>query len=611
MTTRWGRVAQWLVVLLIAGTALVALAPAANALSTEPSFRPEIDFDEVPDIELIRREVCPDGRIGTNTDTVVPDDCWNGIPSSHYDIGCDEGAWNHLSRKGYCFFTDFAFQGGRASTSIALWLIGWAFGFGVYDTLGATAIGIADLYTTRIIGPLGLNHIVWFYAISWAAFTALRGRLMMAGGELLVSFVAALLAAFLLANPAGYLEGTFRLMGAASTVILTNGEVDDLDSGLDSTHMHVEPLQAQLHETFVEIPYDYINWGTADMPEQCRYARELILLHGPHGSNGDPRRLMQSIDGCRPLRDFNHDPSGARLFGAFLVLTAAAIMMVLIGLVSLTVIVAQILAVVLFAFAPFAALMAVVPGSGRELAFRWFAALARTVFVVIGMSMVLSLLLLSVQALLDGTTGLGLIERFTLVNVAIVGVFIVRKRIVASGAQLANQLGQGFRAGGAGGGRGGGGAWGSSPAVAGATGFAIGSQLGNDRPGTIQRTAQSRLREHRANARMGKLHKAGDKRAKQAASQVAARERSEVVPDGQGGHTTRRSVSIDGPVARTRRAQRTRARVEASAARRTTPRPTPGPIPAPKTAPRRLPTRPVTPPPSDRAPSPPTGPIVR
>jgi hypothetical protein len=112
---------------------------------------------------------CATPTAGGEVDTVLPDDSWGRFPSSHYDIGCDEGAWNHLSRMVYCTFTDLAFQGSRSATALTLWLIEWSYGFGVYDRLGGHAITIAETYQRNLIGPLRLSELVWFAAVAWAS----------------------------------------------------------------------------------------------------------------------------------------------------------------------------------------------------------------------------------------------------------------------------------------------------------------------------------------------------------------------------------------------------------------------------------------------------------
>jgi hypothetical protein len=82
---------------------------------------------------------------------------------------------------------------------------------------------------------------------------------------------------------------------------------------------------------------------------------------------------------------------------------APLIMAVLIILVALTVVVAEAVAIVLFSIAPLALLAAVLPGSGRHLVWVWLGAVGRVVMAVVGMSFLLSLLLLTEQAMRAAT----------------------------------------------------------------------------------------------------------------------------------------------------------------------------------------------------------------
>jgi uncharacterized membrane protein YgcG len=370
---------------------------------------------------------------------IVPDDCWGDFPSSNFDIGCDEGAWNHIGRKVYCTFTDLAYQGSRSATATSLWMVEWAYAFGVYERLGGPAITIAESYESNMIGPLGLAELAWFYAIAWAGLNILKGKLSLAGGELAASVVMAALAAILLANPAGYLNGAFDTMGTVSGALLSTGTGQPPpDDALDADGV-LQPLQAHMHRAFVEDPYDHLNWGGSDMPAQCRNMRDRILALGPWGNSDAPRDAME-LAGCTEQAEFNHDPSGQRLFGAVLTMTAALVMVVLIGLVSLTIVVAQIVAVVLFAVAPFAALGAILTGGARRMALGWIAAVIRVILVVVGMSFVLSLLLLTVEALLSAGADADLIERFALVNIVVIAMFGARRRVLHAGADMANSI---------------------------------------------------------------------------------------------------------------------------------------------------------------------------
>ena len=490
--------------------------------------------------------------------SIVPDDCWGRFPSSHYDIGFDEGAWNHLGRKLYGTLTDLAFTAARTATALSLWLVGWAYGFGVYERLGAVAVDIAGRYDAEVVGPLGLAHLAWFYAVAWAAVAALRGRLTMAAGELVTSVVAAGLAGVVLANPAGYLAGTFDTMGTLSGAVLATGTGHPPPRDPASAGVVLRPLQARIHGAFVEQPYDHLAWD-GPLAEPCAAARDRIVATGPHGSDDEPRAVMAAA-GCQDQAEFNADANGTRLSGAALTALAAAVTTVLLVLVAATVVVAQVVVVVLFAVAPFALLAAVLPGAGRELAWRWVAALARAGLAVVGMSLVLSLLLLGVTGALEASGDLGLVERFAVVNTVVVAMVVARKRILAAGHGLANSFGQRLATRRAGGERAA--PWLPAAAVGGASGFALAGALGPDRSSRSARLASAGGRNWMANRRLARSQRGAEARAERRTAAVVARQRTEVGTDGDGRPVTRTTVSVDGPAATTRRARAARARVE-------------------------------------------------
>ena len=526
--------------------------PSSPTTTTPPTSQPDWIQGPAPP------NPCDPATNANRPQSIVPDDCWGPFPSSHYDIGFDEGAWNNVSRKVYGTFTDLAFQGARSSTATALWLVQWAYSFGVYDRLGGSAIDIAQRYQHNVMGPLGLNDLVWFYAIAWAAIAALRGKLTMAAGELIISVVAAGLAALVLANPAGYLHGTFDTMGKLSGALLATGTGQPPPQNGPDAQTVMRPLQAQIHAAFVEEPYDYLDWG-GPLPPPCAAVRDRILATGPHGTDDGPRQAMASA-GCQAQADFNHDPNGTRLFGAVLTFGAAIVMVVLMALIAVTVVVAQVIAIVLFAVAPFALLAAVLPGAGRELAWRWIAALVRVVLAVVGMSFVLSLLLLTVTALLQATTDLGLIERFALVNAVVVAMLVARKRILAAGHTLATTFGQRLATRRAGGERAT--PWLTTPALAGATGFALGASLGPDRSSRTSRATSAAGRNYLANRRVTRSQRAADARGERRAAMTSTRQRTEFTVDGEGNPIARSVVTVDGPAATTRRARAARSRIE-------------------------------------------------
>jgi hypothetical protein len=354
-------------------------------------------------------------------------------------------------------------------------------------------------------------------------------------------------------------------MGTASGAVLATGTghpPPDDNAGVTEV---LAPLQAQIHRAFVEDPYHHLNWGTATLPAACAAIGDRILATGPHGNDDTPRRAMDTA-GCGDLADFNADPTASRMFGAVLTLAASAATVALVAWLAITVVLAQILAVILFALAPFAAVAAILPGGGREIAWRWLAALLRVGLAVVGMSLVLSLLLLTIRALLEGSEGLGLTERFALIDVAVLAAFIARRRILGAGHHLAATVGQRLATRRPGGDRAT--PWMAAPAIAGATGFALGASLGPDRTSRTSRLAGTAGRNRMANRRLHKQQKAADRRMEGRANQVAVRERTEIVADSEGHPHSRRVMTVDGPAARSRRARDARELLEARHATR-------------------------------------------
>jgi hypothetical protein len=496
-----------------------------------------------------------DGTTPGNTAVIVPDDCWGDFPTSRYDIGCDEGAWNHVTRKVYCALTDLTYQGATSSTANGLRIIEWAYTFEVWDRLGGTALAVNESYQTNLILPIGLSHVAWFYTVVWAGVNILRGRAPRAAGELGLSLVMAALAALLLANPAGYFNGAFDTTRAVSGALLSSGTGEPPPDDAVDAQQVLAPLQGQIHELFVAEPYNQLNWGTeaSEVPQRCELMLDRIVLFGPHGSSDGPRRAIDQA-GCGDLAEFNARPTPARLYGAFITAAVAMLLMVLLGLVSLTIVIAQFVLLVLFAAAPFAALGAVLAGGGRNLALGWLAAVIRVMLAVIGMSLMLSLMLLSIEGVLSASTGTDLYERFTIVLVLVAAMFIVRRRVLAGGARMASSI-TGKLAPAAGGGGDGGAEW-LAGAVGGVTGFAIAAS--GDAPGRARKlatgaagTRMARQRSHRA---------ALETEAR--SLRPVARESTEISVDEAGRRIEKRSVSISGAAPMTRRARLARDRLE-------------------------------------------------
>ncbi|MFP3899528.1 MAG: hypothetical protein ACLFXM_01655 [Acidimicrobiia bacterium] len=375
-------------------------------------------------------------RQGTGLFGLVPDQCWGRYPSTNYDIGYDGGGFTDVPRKLTGFFGSSIFNLGRSSVQVSLWSVGWAYDFEISD-YNEFALEVGDDYE-RLIDDDGDDdedipflQIAWFALFAWVGFVALRGKLAMAGGELVVSIVLVGLSGVLMLNRADYMASTWNLMDQAETALFAIGQGrDPATAERDETVTPaVEQVQAQIHEVFVEAPYEYLNWG-GPLEGRCADARDEVLASGPHGNDAFPREVMRDA-GCHAEADFNETPGGQRLMGALLSMGASFVVSFVLLAVGLTVIIGKFVALLLFALAPFVGLVAVLPAGGRRLAWLWLTTLVQMIVVVIGMSFLLSLMLMGLTRLFEATADVSLVERFFVVNLAVLVMAMARRRLLS------------------------------------------------------------------------------------------------------------------------------------------------------------------------------------
>ena len=144
--------------------------------------------------------------------------------------------------------------------------------------------------------------------------------------------------------------------------------------------------------------------------------------------------------GCDEAADFNKEPSTSRLGGAFLSMVASAFVSVVLSGMGLTVVATKFVALLLFAVAPFVGLFAVFPGGGRRWGWLWLTTLVQAVVAVVGMSFLLSTLLITLKRTLGATADMGLIERFFIVVVLIGLMSQARTRLLAGAQSTAGRF---------------------------------------------------------------------------------------------------------------------------------------------------------------------------
>ncbi|HEX6570207.1 MAG TPA: type IV secretion system protein, partial [Acidimicrobiales bacterium] len=389
--------------------------------------------------------ICDTLRQETSADAmsrgVLPDQCWGAYPTSKYDIGYDSGSfWDFdFAARLYGWWTGFFFDIGKGATQVSLWAIGWAFDFDIsdYDQFGLV---IGEDYRKNLVEnpPFRLVEIAWLALFAWAGFNALRGKLSMAAGEIVVSIVLVGLSTVLIANRDDYMTATWDLMDKASAALLVAGQGKDPAAAPDEAGPAVLDVQKQIHGVFVEQTYDYLNWGHP-LSGDCATARNQAVVLGPHESDPMPRDLMKDA-GCDAEADFNAKPTGTRMLGAILAMLASFVVAFVLISVSLTIVIAKFGAMLLFALAPFAALAVIFPAGGRRLAWLWVTTLIQMILAVVGMSFLLSVLLLGLRRLLEETADVTLVERFFIVNLCVLVIAMARRRLLAGSQASAGRL---------------------------------------------------------------------------------------------------------------------------------------------------------------------------
>ena len=375
----------------------------------------------------------------------LPDKCWGAYPADSYDLHYEGGGAFDWNRKIWGGMTGFFHHVGKGAMQISLGLLGFAFStFRVLDYRDV-ALTASTRYQDNLIGPFGLADIAWFVLFAYTAVKALRGKLAVAGGEIVMSMVLITLAGVLMANRDGYLEGASTTMDELTTSILAAGSGEQpATTGGSDTVWYVRPVQKTLFEEFIDRPFDYINFGGQITEQTCIDRRNNILWAGVPNDGGWGIRYMDGRDENDTTCDAHAIamgvPSGDRMLIALITMAVCLGVALIVAGAALTMLVAKVLLLVLFAMAPFAAVAAILPGLGRRLAWGWVGILVQAIVAGSGMAFVLSLFLLSVQAVVEQTAALGPFERWVVMLVIVGVIYLMRQRILGSSKSLANSL---------------------------------------------------------------------------------------------------------------------------------------------------------------------------
>jgi|GEM_PF-5866695 len=380
----------------------------------------------------------------------------NGFPTSAYECGVDEGAWNHFDRKVFSSICSLLFGINKSVVGWSIAVLNWAFSFQIGEALAPYAGRLGQRYFNGVGGGEegSLYWLALFFTTVYAATKALRGAGSRAAGELGLSVI--LLMAFwaIVIFGSGFggavnstldvskqmsaSVGRLTLDGDAAAGDCTSETIGIiLDGEYGGTKTLICPLANSLHTALIERPYDLINWGADLQGTPCGAMRDEILGTAPHGNNDTPRFLMGAA-GCENAANYNHDPEASRLGLAATTVVVAILALILLVLIAFSLLIAQIVLVLMVALMPFAMISATLPGAGRNIFWKWFAAMTKTVVSVVMLTALLAFYLSTLNVIIEATDGQPWAAQAGAMIMVTLGAFYLRKRLADSAANTSS-----------------------------------------------------------------------------------------------------------------------------------------------------------------------------
>lgn len=424
---------------------LFAPTPATAQTDLDPN-RCAIDPPEVPagpvDPRAPTTTVKPrttesdDGLCSGFMDSLMPGGDYGPYPTGNYDIGYDNGGncvcW---ARNFTGTLTDAAFGFGRWFIRIGLSVVNFALKFKLARLLAPAAVRMADTYSTRVIGPIGLGQLALFICVFWGGMLAFAGKLGRGITEIGTSLLIGAVGATMWANPASSLLGALDFTTGLSFEVAAMTTATDTEAP-NADRVVGDSMSKAIHHTMIEVPHQILSWKHPIPPgDKCFAVYNAAVASGPWGTSSKPRVAMKKA-GCTVEDKFNRDPSWDRLAGALVVALANFEVMALLVLSGATLIGLQISIVGCIALAPFAWLSGSLPGRGRAFFWWWVGTAGVVLAGVLAMALLLSMTLVAIAAVLTITSGLPLLVQMGTPVLIVAFALKKRKKMLAGGHQM-------------------------------------------------------------------------------------------------------------------------------------------------------------------------------
>ncbi len=389
------------------------------------------------------------------------DDVFGQDPLEGYDIGVDEAGLYNVNAKIMGFFLNLVFALIKFVARVVASFVEWAATFEVPSLFGTQAEVIAQRFHNAIgFDNPGANTLfrlalVLMVLVIFSRFV--RGRQSKGIAEAGVSWMILMVYfGWIVASPTGYatvVSGTVGasqdfggavaagILGAAPELLPPECEL----GGDDIVEVGCA-IRSGVYATYVEIPYDILNWGhplgaasDGTNPHQaCAAARDSLVAEGPWGNSDEPRSRM-SLAGCTEEAEYQGQPTGDRLGDAFGILLLEFFSLIAPAILALVTIYAGVRLMLRGMAVPVVVAMGIIPGQPRVGLWRW---VGKTLNVMVSLgnaivSLAIYLVLVS-SAFSLGTTNL-LLAMLIHIIVGIV-VVIAWWRIGQAGKQHVEQL---------------------------------------------------------------------------------------------------------------------------------------------------------------------------
>lgn len=439
-----------------ATVALLTLTTPATAQTTGPAPAPAV-APEVTSEEANPQHANPPGQVDEATrDRIVEDiraeDSAPGLdvlgsllgdidqPADwdHYDIGASVGLVSRLT----VYYTRLIFAAGMWMIAFARWVLGFVLRF----DLGRMLVGDIGILTTQyrmlIDGPNGiaLKEFMLLIAVAHAGWQIFRHRGQAAVAELLVAVVIALSGGYLLANAEHAACRGMSVMGELTVGMIALGSpnVDQATGRADYCGpASMLPDTGQVFEdtmfgTFVHEPFLLLQWGVVPTPgTSCRAVADALVETRSWDNDNKPRDFMREA-GCEQMALFNEEMTSQRTAGALAYSMTAAAFAVAVLLSAGTLLLAQVAGAMLVLALPFAVVVGISPGAGRELLARWVHSLLKVAVLFMGSGFFLALLTTSIHAIQADTEHRSIILRMVASVAVAWGLVVLRGRIFKS-----------------------------------------------------------------------------------------------------------------------------------------------------------------------------------